>query len=163
MEFSGAQPYLIIHQLCVLHQTSSFSVFLYFSTYLLPAISGTTQVGNSLWWRHNGCDSVSNPQLHHCLHNRLFRRRSKKTSKLHVTGICEGNSPETGEFPAQMARNAENVSIWWRHHVVQPFARTHDIRGALELLSMGVDCIAATTHGHLLIWSGDPHFIDRVY
>ena len=25
-------------------------------------------------------------------------------------------SPETGEFPAQMASNAENVSIWWRHH-----------------------------------------------
>ena len=27
-----------------------------------------------------------------------------------------GNSPETGEFPAQMASNAENVSIWWSHH-----------------------------------------------
>ena len=26
------------------------------------------------------------------------------------------NSPVTGEFPAQMASNAENVSIWWRHH-----------------------------------------------
>ena len=24
----------------------------------------------------------------------------------------------TGEFPAQMASNAENVSIWWRHHVM---------------------------------------------
>ena len=23
----------------------------------------------------------------------------------------------TGEFPAQRASNAENVSIWWRHHV----------------------------------------------
>ena len=23
----------------------------------------------------------------------------------------------TGEFPTQMASNAENVSIWWRHHV----------------------------------------------
>ena len=31
--------------------------------------------------------------------------------------ICAGNSPVTGEFPAQMASNAENVSIWWRHHV----------------------------------------------
>ena len=26
----------------------------------------------------------------------------------------------TGEFPAQMASNAENVSIWWRHHVRDP-------------------------------------------
>ena len=22
----------------------------------------------------------------------------------------------TGEFPAQRSSNAENVSIWWRHH-----------------------------------------------
>ena len=42
--------------------------------------------------------------------------RWKKTSKLCVTGLCEGNSPVTGEFPAQMASNAENVSIWWHHH-----------------------------------------------
>ena len=26
----------------------------------------------------------------------------------------------TGEFPAQMASNAENVSIWWRHHANIP-------------------------------------------
>ena len=44
------------------------------------------------------------------------RRRSKKTSKLRATGLCAGNSPVTGEFPARMASNAENVSIWWRHH-----------------------------------------------
>ena len=34
-----------------------------------------------------------------------------------VTGLCEGNSPGTGEFPAQRSSNTENVSIWWRHHV----------------------------------------------
>ena len=67
-------------------------------------------------WRHNGRDRVLNHQLHHCLLNRLFRCRSKKTSKLRVTGLCAGNSPVTGEFPAHMASNAENVSIWWRHH-----------------------------------------------
>ena len=70
----------------------------------------------SLQWRHNEHDSVSNHQPHDCLLNRLFRRRSKKTSKLRVTSHCLGNSPGTGEFPAQMASNAENVSIWWRHH-----------------------------------------------
>ena len=42
----------------------------------------------------------------------------KKTSKLRVTGLCAGNSPGTGQFPAQLASNAENVSIWWRHHSV---------------------------------------------
>ena len=35
---------------------------------------------------------------------------------LRVTGLCVGNSPGTGEFPEQMASNAENVSISWRHH-----------------------------------------------
>ena len=41
---------------------------------------------------------------------------SKKTSKLRVIGLCEGNSSVTGEFPAQRTRNAENVFIWWNHH-----------------------------------------------
>ena len=48
----------------------------------------------------------------------VYSGRSKNTSKLRVTGLCSGNSPVTGEFPAQMASNAENVSIWWRHHVI---------------------------------------------
>ena len=75
-------------------------------------------VGNrgTLRWRHNGRNGVSNYQPHHCLRNRLFRPRSKKTSKFRDTGVCMGNSPVTGEFPAQRASNAENASIWWRHH-----------------------------------------------
>ena len=71
-----------------------------------------------LRWRHNDHAGVSNHQPHGCLLNRLFRRKSKKTSKLRVTGLCAGNSPGTGEFPAQMASYAENVSIWWRHHAI---------------------------------------------
>ena len=71
---------------------------------------------NTLLWRHNGYDGVSYHQPHDCLLNRLFRRWSQKTSKLRVTGLCAGNTTETGEFRARMASNAENVSIWWRHH-----------------------------------------------
>ena len=67
-------------------------------------------------WRHNEHVGVSNHQPHDYLLKRLSRRRSKKTPKLRVTGLCEGNSPGTGEFPSQMARNAENVYICWRHH-----------------------------------------------
>ena len=66
----------------------------------------------TLQWRHNEGDGVSNHQPHDCLLNHLFRRRSKKTSKLRVTGLCEGNSVVTGEFPTQKASKAENVSIW---------------------------------------------------
>ena len=71
----------------------------------------------TLLWRHNGLGSVSNHQSHDCLLIRLFRRRSK----LRVTGLCVGNSPGIGEFPAQMASYAENVSIWWRYHEFYPF------------------------------------------
>ena len=46
-----------------------------------------------LHWRHYDHDGVSNHQPHGCLFNRLFRRRSKKTSKVRVTGLCVGNSP----------------------------------------------------------------------
>ena len=69
-----------------------------------------------LQWRHNERDGVSNHRRLYCLLNRLFRRRSKKTSTQWVTGLRDGNSLVTGEFPAQRASNAENVSIWWRHH-----------------------------------------------
>ena len=69
----------------------------------------------SLQWRNNGCDGVSNHQPLACLLNRLFRRRSKKTSKFRVTDLCKGNLLVIGEFPAQMASNAENIAIWWRH------------------------------------------------
>ena len=69
-----------------------------------------------IWSRHNENDGVWNHQPHDCLLNRLFRRRSKKTSKLRVTGLCAGNSPVTDEFPTQRASYAENIFIWWRHH-----------------------------------------------
>ena len=46
----------------------------------------------ALQWGHNGRDGVSNHQRLDCLLNLLLRPRSKKTSKLRVTGLCEGNS-----------------------------------------------------------------------
>ena len=61
--------------------------------------------GKSLQWRHNERD---------CLPNRLFMRRSNKTLKLRVSGFCERNSPVNS--PHNGVSNADNVSIWWRHH-----------------------------------------------
>ena len=83
--------------------------------------SGTSEwfandYSQTIQWRHNGHDDVSNNQPRDCLLNRIFRRRSKKTSTLRTTGLCAGNSPVPGELPAKMASNAGNVSIWWRHH-----------------------------------------------
>ena len=55
----------------------------------------------ALQWRHNDRDDISNHRRLDCLLNRLFKRRSKKTSKFRVIGFCEGNSSVTGEFFAQ--------------------------------------------------------------
>ena len=82
----------------------------------LNAGLGDDKDNASLLWRHNECNGISNHQPHGCLLNRLFRRRSKKTSKLRVTGLCAGNSPVTGEVPTQRASNAVNDSISKRHH-----------------------------------------------
>ena len=65
-------------------------------------------------WRHNERDNVSNHQHLDCFLKRLFRRKSRKISKLHVTGLCEGKPQVT----LQRASNAGNVFIWWRHHGV---------------------------------------------
>ena len=98
----------------------------------------------STWhWLHNERDGVSNHRRLDCLLNRSFRRRSKKTSKLRFTGHCEGNSPVTGEFPAQRASNAENVSIWWRHNVWQFLCRSpqsicHDTNKATQCSALTV-------------------------
>ena len=72
----------------------------------------------SLQWRHNGHNGVSNHQPRHCSLNRLFRCRSKKTSKLRVIGLRAGNSPGTGEFLAQRTwiyiQEIQNDEIWKR-------------------------------------------------
>ena len=77
----------------------------------------THVVSNHTLLRHTGHDGVSNHQCHDCLLNCVFKRRSEKTSKLRITGLCARNSPVNSEFPAQMASNTSTVSIWWNHHV----------------------------------------------
>ena len=69
--------------------------------------------------------------------NRLFGCRSKKTSKLRVTGLCAGNSPGNCEFPEQMSSNAESVSIWWRHHEMQ----THLCVSSNKFRPISVKCV----------------------
>ena len=87
----------------------------------MNTITNARTVCTPLQWRHNERDDVSNHRRLDCLLNCLFRRRSKKTSKFRVTGLCAGSSPVTGEFPAQRASNAAkcfHVSIWWRHYAL---------------------------------------------
>ena len=65
-----------------------------------PGIITGTSLGTRLCLNHRRLD---------CLLNHLCRRRSRKTSKLPVTGLCEGNSPVTDELPRQRASNKENA------------------------------------------------------
>ena len=51
------------------------------------------------------------------VYSTVYSGADQKKKKLRVTGLCEGISPVTGEFPSQRASNMKNVSIWWRHHV----------------------------------------------
>ena len=66
----------------------------------------------------------------------------QKTSKLRVTGLCAGNSLVTGEFPTQKVSDAENVSIWWRHH-----AKNHVRDSHFAVLCC---CLAAVYFTHIL-------------
>ena len=107
-----------------------------------------------LQWRHNDHDVVSKHQLHDCLLNRLFKAQIKETSKLRViTGLCAGNSPLTAEFPAQMASNAENVSIWWRHHALGIFLlRLYAPVPLLRILSANQYELAFVAHRTAPYW-----------
>ena len=78
----------------------------------------TAYVCRPLQRRHNQSKGVSNHQRPDCLLNGLFRRRSKNTKAHH-------HWPLWGEFTGDLwisitrASNAENISIWWRHHVIE--------------------------------------------
>ena len=100
----------------------------------------------SLQWRYNGCDGVWNNQPHDCLHNRLFRRRSKKTSKLRVTGLRVGNSPLAGEFPTLMSSNAENFPF---DDVIMVFVVNLDSRRTVRWNELSWHSCDLTVMGYL--------------
>ena len=85
-----------------------------------------------LRWRHNGRDSVSNHQPHDSWFTQPFiQMQIKENIK------APRHWPLCWEFtvdrwiPAQMASNAGNVSIWWRHHVWLSTILTNERRSAI--------------------------------
>ena len=70
----------------------------------------------ALLWRNNGCDAVSNHQPHDCLLICLFWRRSKKHQSSASLAFVRGIHRWPVHSRTKRASNAENVSIWWRHH-----------------------------------------------
>ena len=72
--------------------------------------------------------------------SRLFTERFIRTQikeNIKAPGhwpLC-GEFTRTGEFPAQRARNAENVSIWWRHHDIDVYTAKTGVIWMLMWLS----------------------------
>ena len=97
-----------------------FAPFCIFLTMHNNRQSVTSQLVITLQWHHNGFNGISNHQPRDCLLSHFFRCRSKKMSKLHVTGLCAENSPVT-----QRASDKQNVSIWWHHHDNWPGITRH--------------------------------------
>ena len=93
-----------------------------------------------LQWRQNEIDCISNHQRLDCLLNRFSRHRSNKTSKLRVSGLFDRNPPLTGGFPTQKTSNAKNVSIWWRHHAMEP--------SGSRILDIEILCISLSVKEH---------------
>ena len=137
------------HKKCMLPWISYFHVPSNMSAVSLFRI----RVNISLQWRHNECDGISNHQTHNCLLKSLFRCRSKKTSMLHVTGLCEGNLLVMGEFPTQRASNVEKVSIWWCHHHV-PFWQVYLLVGHVtEILCISIMISFGDVHVFTMTWN----------
>ena len=72
----------------------------------------TEQTLESLHWRHNEYVGVSNHQPHGYLLNRLLRRRSKKTSKLNVTGRGPVNSPHKWPVTRKKFPFDDVIMLW---------------------------------------------------
>ena len=80
-----------------------------------PMSSWCKKIRRALQWRHNKCDGVSNHQPYDRV-TIYSGADQRKLQRNRVTGLSAGNSPMTGEFPAQKARDAETLSIWLHHH-----------------------------------------------
>ena len=86
-EFIPWANYMVPMLLCVIPEDVDFMIQKWHTSYLLQ-------------WRHMDVTDVPNIRQLHCLFDRFVRWKSKKTSKLRVTGLYEGNSPVTGAFPS---------------------------------------------------------------
>ena len=108
------------------------SVSFLLDLYCKNQTSSLRVIRSDLQWRHNVCDGVSNYRRLDCLRNCWCRRISKKTPKLCITGLCEGNPPVTDGFPSQRASYAEMFpfndvnmnSVTWYWGVLYPQSGT---------------------------------------
>ena len=70
-------------------------------------------------FRRNTCRSQLSWQVYNILNYNdvIMGPMASHITIVYSVGLSAGNSPGTGEFPAQMVSDSEDVSIWWHHHV----------------------------------------------
>ena len=71
-------------------------------------------------WRHNERDRVASQItsltiVYSTVYSGVDQRKHQRSALLAF--VRRIHPSVTGEFPAQKASNAENISIWWRHHI----------------------------------------------
>ena len=108
-----------------------------------------------LQWRDNDYDGVSNHQPHGYLLNRLFRCRSKKTSKLRVTGLCAGNLPGPVNSPHKGPVTRKMFPCFVQSEAANQLAGRSHILPATLLLS----CLGREGHYQRYHWSSMPSWI----
>ena len=122
--------------------------------------------------RYNDHDGVSNHQPHGCLLNRLFRRRSKKTSRLCVTGLCVGNSPGPVNSPHKgpvtrkmfsfddviMSSQLAARAAFFTHHIVW-----WSIKFVVKILSIWMPRPLPTWHSCLTRWNQNNRYKNKCF
>ena len=98
----------------------------------------TNYPAHTLHWRHHEHDGVS-PLATRQFTQPFIQAQMKENIKVRITGLCEGNSPVTGDS------NAENVSIWWRHHDFPYCLLACSVFRLLLPYTKGVPCVALST------------------
>ena len=103
----------------------------------------------TLQWHHNEHEGLSRHQPHECLFNSLFRRRSKKTSKIGVTARSSIIFKDLQWlYPMAWHRGCSpnnSDTAYWYHMVIMEVGRPL-LFGMLWYLSNGMLCIKDFVH-----------------
>ena len=120
-------------------------------------------VVRTLHWRDNECDGVSNHKSNDCLLNRIFRRRSKKTSKLRITGRWPVNSPHKGPVTRKMFPFDDVImiiAVWAVIWSTRWMRRKHDAQATSHTTELS---IFAPNSVEVIVWTEKDHVGGRIY
>ena len=126
----------------ILNKTCCFAPYMHYSDVIMSVLASQIK-------------SI-NPWAFRLLGPPFVQTQIKETSKLCITGLCEGNPAITGGFPLQRASNAENISIMTGHNMMMPvglfqYGISHLIIKSCNVLKTGIPCLEFSSY-HLKIW-----------